>query len=146
MNPNDSNEGMSREERRRLRDERRANLPAQPGEQYNTLPVWLVGGIAMLIIFGAVLLATNGLVNIGDWWIVFIAIPAVSAVVAAIRRVSASGGLTGGAMASVLGAAALVLTVVALLVDKQVRVLWPAFLIVGVGVAVWMWTHVLRRS
>ena len=111
------------------RDARRAERRGRWG----SVPI----GAVILVIVGLVLLAENfGFEPMENWWALFLLIPAVGALVAAIRNYRDSGDrVTGDVVGSLIAAAIFAGLCVAFLFDFGWSLFWPILLIaIGLGI------------
>jgi len=115
------------------------NLPSNERPDLNPpatqrSPAW-IGGV-VLILIGIVFLARNltGF-ELGNWWALFILIPAFGSLAQAWRLYQSSGGrLTPAARGPLTGGLILLLVAAIFLFDVDWGQVWPVFLIViGVG-------------
>lgn len=123
--PEDDRHAMRRQARDERREARRSRWGGAP-----------IGAI-ILIIVGIVLLAENfGFEPMENWWALFLLIPAVGALVAAIRNYRASGErITGDVISSLIAAAIFAGLCVAFLFDFGWSLFWPILLIaIGAGI------------
>ena len=120
-----------REQRRAARQQRRAERYGGRGG------VWL-GGV-ILVLLGVILLLQNlgGLVA-GNWWALFILLPAVESLGAAWNIFDRSGGqLTGAAIGSLITGLVLAGLAFALFFNLDIARTWPiAVILIGIGVLV----------
>ncbi len=117
-----------REAHRAARAERRAARYASGGG-------W-VGGVILILLGGIFLLENLGLPMIGNWWALFVLLPAVATLGSAWNRYIDDGGVISSAVISpaVVGLGFLVLTAI-LFVGLDLNLIWPVGLIlIGIGV------------
>lgn len=137
-NPVPNNQPSSQPQNASWREQRRAARQARRAERSgSTGGAWLFG--AILIVIGTVfLLQSMGRAVFGNWWALFILLPAAGAFSAAWRSFSRSGGQLGGATLSSL-AVGLVLTLVTIALFFNFDLTWAgpiALIVIGVGVLV----------
>jgi hypothetical protein len=118
-----------RAERRMRRMERREARVSNFGG------AWILG--VALILVGAVLLLQNlGIYteSLGNWWALFILIPAAGAFGAAWNSYQRTGGFNEATRASLVGGLILTLITAALLFELRWDIIWPLIIIlIGVG-------------
>jgi hypothetical protein len=118
-----------RQERRRLRAERRRSRWEQRGS-YG----WLVG--VVLILLGLVFLVSNLTgVSLGNWWALFILIPAVGAFARAWKAYREEGHFSGAMRGGLVGGVVLLLVTFVLFFNLDWGRIWPLFLVIG-GISV----------
>ncbi len=95
-----------------------------------------VGGIILILLGGIFLLENLGLPTIGNWWALFVLLPAVATLGAAWSRYIDDGGVISSAVISsaVVGLGFVALAA-ALFVGLDLSLIWPVGLIlIGIGV------------
>ena len=120
-----------REQRRAARQQRRA-------ERYGTRGGAWLGG-AMLVLLGVIFLLQNlGALYAGNWWALFILMPAVGALGAAWNMFDRNGGqLSGAAIGSLITGVVLAGLAFALFFDFDLSRTWPiALILIGIGTLV----------
>lgn len=89
---------------------------------------WIGGGI--LIVVGVVfLLQRMGYSLPSNWWAIFIAIPAVAALISAWRAYQATGTLNGPARGGLVSGVILAVIAIALFFSVDLGAIWPVLLI-----------------
>ena len=114
------------------------NLPSNPtpepeGSTPRKNTAWIGG--AVLIVIGVVFLLQNisGL-NLGNWWALFILIPAVGSLATAWRLYQTHGRLTSAVRGPLIGGFILLLVSAIFLFNLDWGKVWPFFLIIaGLG-------------
>ena len=93
-----------------------------------------IGGV-VLIVLGLIFLAQNiGGFELGNWWAIFILIPALASLANAWRIYQAHGRLTAQARGPLVGGLILVLVALTFFLGLDWGKIWPLFLILaGVG-------------
>lgn len=93
-------------------------------------PAWIGGAVLMVI--GIIFLIQNisGL-HLGNWWAVFILIPAVGSFATAWRIYQANGRLTAAARGPLIGGLVLLLVAAIFLFNLDWGRTWPLFLIIA---------------
>jgi hypothetical protein len=117
-----------REERARMREERRAARGGRFGSAW-------IGGV-VLILLGVIFLAQNlGGFYLGNWWALFILIPAAGAFGTAWNSYQNAGGqITAAVRGSLFGGLILTLVAGAFLFNLNWGLIWPIFIILaGIG-------------
>ena len=95
-----------------------------------------IGGLALLLLGGLFLLQNLGvLAFMGNWWTIFIFLPALGLAATAWQRYTAAGHrLVPAAQGALIGSLVLLLVGTILLFELDWGTLWPLFLIIaGVG-------------
>lgn len=109
---------------------------AQPGaeERKHHAPAWVVGII--LIIIGVAFLFQNisGL-WLGNWWALFILIPAIGSLATAWRIYETHGHMTAAARGPLVGGIVLLMVTAIFLFNLDWGRVWPVFLIIAGGSA-----------
>ncbi len=107
--------------------------PERERRHHNDTPPWILGGV--LIIIGVFLLLGNvtGL-RTGNWWALFILIPALASLANAWRLYQAEGRLTQAAVGPLIGGVILLFVFAMLFFGFNWGLFWPVLLILaGVG-------------
>ncbi|HSD84670.1 MAG TPA: hypothetical protein VLG46_12460 [Anaerolineae bacterium] len=128
---------MSDQPSYRSRSEERAARRSERMEQRQARGVgsgaWIGG--AVLILLGIIFLLQNfGALAIGNWWALFILLPAFGAFARAWNLYRMNGRLTAGARWALIGGIMLAMIAVFFLFNLNFGTAWPAFLILtGIG-------------
>jgi hypothetical protein len=113
------------------------NLSPEPRRHHrNDAPPWVLGGV--LIVIGVYMLLRNvtGL-GTGNWWALFILIPAIGSLAQAWRLYQASGQVTEGVIGPLVGGVILLFVFAMLFFGFNWGLLWPVLLILaGIGALV----------
>jgi cation transport ATPase len=126
-----SEPSQERPDWRELREEERETRRAERG----TSPTAWIGGAVMILIGVVFLLQNMGNWSLGNWWALFILIPAVVAFVNAWNIYKNNGyRFSSGIGGSILGGLMMLLVACIFLFDMDWGKVWPLFLIVaGLG-------------
>ncbi len=107
-----------------------ANLQQNHERQQHRIGAWL-GGLG-LVLLGLVFLLNNlGYLVIGNWWALFILLPAIGEYVNAYMQYRDAGRFTASVRGSVIGGIIFTLIAALLLFELDWGKLWPLFIIVA---------------
>lgn len=122
---------LRRAERHARREGRRQAMAERMGRHWHGVPV---GGIVVLAIGVVLLMGNFGFHLPPRWWAALILIPAVAALVSAIRFYRIDGGGSARVTASAIGGLVLLALALALFFGVNWGLFWPVILIlVGIG-------------
>jgi multidrug transporter EmrE-like cation transporter len=110
-----------------------SETPTQDDDTRRKNTAWIGG--AVLIVIGIVFLLQNiSGINLGNWWALFILIPALGSLATAWRIYRTHGRLTSAARGPLVGGVILLLVAAIFLFNLDWGKVWPLFLIIaGVG-------------
>ena len=107
-----------------------ANLQQNHERQEHRIGAWL-GGLG-LVLLGLVFLLNNlGYLAVGNWWALFILLPAAGGYINAYLQYRDAGRLTAAARGSLIGGVIFTLIATLLLFELDWGKLWPLFIIVA---------------
>ena len=111
-----------------------SETPSQDDDTRRKNTAWIGG--AVLIVIGVVFLLQNiSGIDLGNWWALFILIPALGSLATAWRIYQTHGRLTSAARGPLVGGFILLLVAAIFLFNLDWGKVWPLFLIIaGVGV------------
>ncbi len=115
----------------------------QPEKEHHGSPAWL-GGAVLIIIGVAFLLQNVSGLSLGNWWALFILIPAMGSLGTAWRIYETHGHMTASVRGPLVGGIVLLMVTATFLFNLDWGRVWPVFLIIAGGSALaagWLGDH-----
>ena len=106
----------------------------RPKEEHRGRPAWL-GGVVLIIIGVAFLLQNVSGLSLGNWWALFILIPAMGSLATAWRIYETHGHMTASVRGPLVGGIVLLMVTAIFLFNLDWGRVWPVFLIIAGGSA-----------
>lgn len=108
-----------------------ANLREERRHERREGGAW-IWGVFLILMGGVFLLDNAGLLDLHNWWALFILLPAIGSFQAAWSQYRAAGDrLTAGARGSLIGGVVITTVALIFLFGLNFGALWPVFLILG---------------